>query len=346
MPSLANHVLRAKLAGALPEARFETGAEVVHPALAVVPGFGPARIYVWTVTPDRSAPGARPIGEFKIQLILPGQPRNARRNLEFDGPYTVLLGYSPDFGVFVGWQPRLYVNFSHSRNVQTREELLQEARNTGWAIAAPRRMQAGIEEVRVAFTAGNMLHFFRTSRAADQQRYAGKWREAFFLANTPNAQGPMAAGLGDLDENVVRQRERVAATRLLRDATFSPKVKKQYGYACAVCAVQLEIVEGAHIVPVSEPGSSDAVWNGVCLCPSHHELFDGSAFVVDAGLRVLVDGERAEYLRANGLDQGINILTDFGGSIIRPPAFWDSDADFRGRMSRALTRRVASAGLA
>lgn len=110
--------------------------------------------------------------------------------------------------------------------------------------------------------------------------------------------------------------------------------------------MQLEIVEGAHIIPVREAGSSDDVWNGIALCPNHHQLFDGSAFVIEPELLVRVDEERVEYLKDNGLDQGIEILARFAGKAIRPPDFWDSNAAHRERMRSALRQRVIAAGLA
>ena len=88
-------------------------------------------------------------------------------------------------------------------------------------------------------------------------------------------------------------------------------------------------MEGAHIIPVREEGSSDEVWNGIALCPNHHELFDGSAFVVGGDLRVRVDDSRVEYLEENGLAQGIEILTDYRNESIRQPYFWERDAALR-----------------
>lgn len=75
------------------------------------------RIYLWTCTPDRSAEG-RPQGEYKIQLILPGQQSRERGDFDFNGAYVVLLGYCPDAGVFVAWDASLHRNFSNSKNVQ------------------------------------------------------------------------------------------------------------------------------------------------------------------------------------------------------------------------------------
>lgn len=344
MPALPNRVLHAKPRASLSAgSRLDPDGENVHPALGTVAGLGRTRFYLWTVTADRSARG-RPPGEFKIQLILPGQSRHGRGTLENAGAYTVLLGYSPDYGVFVGWQAALYGSFAYSRNVQCREELLREARDTGWAVAAS-RIVGGREEVRVAFTPGNLEHYLRTSYAADQERGGaeGQWREAFFLANTPNATVCIPARR-DLKEFVQARRERVAATRLARDSRFSALVKEQYGQGCALCGVQLDIVEGAHIIPVREEGSADEVWNGVALCPNHHGLYDASTFVIRPDLEVRVDDDLVAYFRENGLDQGLRLLTDHDRTTIRPPAFWQRDADLRARMTNALTRKAGLAG--
>ena len=340
MPSLSNAVLHAKLAAALPTgARFETGPDDVHPAIANVPGLGRVCVYLWTVTADRSASG-RPAGEFKIQLILPGQPRDSKASLDVDGPHTVLAGYSPDYGVFVTWEAALYRNFAYSSNVQCREEMLREARDTGWAVAptAPRRR----DEVRLAFTPGNFVHCLRLLKAADAENIRGKWREAFLLANTPNSKTPIPTR--DVVTYISRQRERVAASRLVRDSRFSTLVRIEYQYACAVCGVQLEIVEGAHIIPVRESGSTDDAWNGVALCPNHHALFDGSAFVIRPDLNIRIDQARVEYFRANGLAGELQILTDFHEESIRPPQFWLRDDDLKARMKDALARRTAAFG--
>jgi len=341
MPALSNEGLFAKLRAALPAgSRFETPAATIHPAVADIPGFGRTRCYLWTVTPDRSTPGARPPGEFKIQLIIEGQERGARGSLDTQGAYTVLLGYSPDYGVFVGWEAGLYRNFAYSANVQVREELLASARETGWAVAPPRRSQDDVE-VRVAFSPGNLGHFIKFSRQADSQGARGVWREAVFLANTPTLEvEPLPEQAGDLVRYTERQRARFASTRFARDTRFAPLVKEQFDYACALCAVQLEIVEAAHIVPVFQAGSSDDIWNGLALCPNHHTLFDAVSFVVRPDLIVHVDPETVAFLTESRRANGLELLTRFDGVRIRVPHFWEVDATVRRSMQAVLEQRA------
>ncbi|MFN2400674.1 MAG: HNH endonuclease [Gemmatimonadaceae bacterium] len=347
MPALSNTTLFAKLRAALPvSTRFETPLNAIHPAVAVVPGFGRTRFYLWTVTPDRSTPGARPPGEFKIQLIVGGQDRSARGTLDLEGAYTVLLGYSPDFGVFVGWEARIYTDFAFSANVQVRDGLLTEGRNTGWAVGELRGLR-GTSEVRVAFSSGNLLHFLRVSRNADSRSLIGHWREAYLLSRVPNhAAEPPPARSAQVEDYVARERARLAATRLSRDARFRPRVKEQFDHSCALCEVQLEIVEAAHIIPAREADGKDEIWNGLAFCPSHHELFDARRFIVTPSLAVHIDFEALTFLRESGRAKGEKLLTDYDGASLRKPLFWHSSNQQRDRMTAALEKASSRAAVA
>lgn len=326
--------------------RFDTPADTIHPAVFTVPRFGKVRAYLFTVTRDRSTLGARPAGEFKIQLIVGGQARGDRGGLELDGAYTVLLGFSPDFGVFVGWEAPLYVDFAYSANVQVREPLLAEARDNGWAIASPRPLK-GATEVRAAFSAGNLLAFLRANREADRRELEELWREAFLLSKAPHYDaGSFPTRAPDLDKYVERERQRLNTTRLSRDSRFAPRVKEQFDFSCAVCAVQLEIIEAAHIIPVNDQRSSDEVWNGLSLCPNHHTLFDARQFVVEPNLVVTVDDETITFLRESNHASGIELLTDFRGKKVRAPDFWRRSPEARERMQEALVYSRSLTGIA
>jgi len=300
---------------------------------------------LFTVTRDRSAGGARPLGEFKLQLIIDGQARGDRGSLKLDGAYTVLLGFSPDFGVFVGWEASLYTDFAYSANVQVREPLLAEARDNGWAVAAPRAIKRSTE-VRVAFSAGNLLAYLRAVKDADRRNLKNLWREAFLLSKAPHFDATaLPASAPALETYIHRERQRLNTTRLSRDSRFAPLVKKQFGFSCAVCGVQLEIIEAAHIIPVNDQRSSDEVWNGLSLCPNHHTLFDARQFVVEPNLVVTVDNETIEFLEESGRASGIELLTDFQGEKIRAPAFWKTSPESRERMREALTYSRDLAGI-
>lgn len=348
MPALPAERLAEVLLGPLPNGtQILSDPSDVRPMLLNIPGFGQVRIYLWTCTADRSAEG-RPLGEFKIQIILPWQQRGQRGHLEIGGSYTALLGYSPDYGVFVGWEADLYDNVGYSANVQTREELLEVAREVGWSVLSPRALRQRIrpEEVRVAFTPGNLLPYLQASQTADQRGLYGMARTAFMLAQAPGQThaAPPAPALLD-DAFIERERQRILTSRLLRDATFGSRVRQEYGDACAVCAVQLPLIEGAHIIPVGDQLSQDEVWNGIALCRNHHRLFDVRLFHVAPDLRVRLDGPALAFLTESHRDRGADaLLVPFQDQRITEPAFY-GNGNLRQMMEWALRTRLEMAGL-
>lgn len=342
MPALPQHVLKAKLTAALPAGTtFHTGDET-RPALVTIPDFGRARFYLWTVTHVESSD--RPADEFKIQLILPGQARRERDSLDLDSMPTFLLGYSPDFGVFVAWEARFHADFAYSKAVQVQKNLLSEARRTGWAVASPRTMSSGDKEVRVACTSGNLLHLMQQVHQADAHGLQGYDREAFLLESTPNITFVPATTMPAHPAETIRRR--ITLERIKRDHRFAPLVGAQYDFACAVCSTQLNIVEGAHIIPACEPHGVDEVWNGVSLCPNHHRLFDAKVYVIRPTLKIAIDNDAVEFFRkcnrSNGLD---DVLLRYDGTQIRKPAFFGRDLKLTSLMKRALAVRTASAAL-
>ena len=80
----------------------------------------PARIRLYIFNATRP-PGGRPLGEHKVQLIVPGQRRGTRASFDQSGGRIVLLsGYAAEENVFVIWDAGLYADFAWSRNVQVR----------------------------------------------------------------------------------------------------------------------------------------------------------------------------------------------------------------------------------
>jgi len=97
----------------------------------------------------------------------------------------------------------------------------------------------------------------------------------------------VGAGLTDHPSAAAAGRARQAATRLIRDAKFGKDVVEAYGKKCAMCGLNLGLVSGAHILPVSAPGSTDTISNGVALCDNHHRAFDGHKIWVHPQRRIL-----------------------------------------------------------
>lgn len=79
------------------------------------------KIYLYNCT---NPPGARQAGEYKSQVILPGQKRGERGHFELEADtITLLMGFasvteSIDDGLFVIWELRKHMNPAYSANVQ------------------------------------------------------------------------------------------------------------------------------------------------------------------------------------------------------------------------------------
>lgn len=197
----------------------------------------------------------------------------------------------------------------------------------------------------VAFTPGNLFNYIAVAKEANSQGLSGVDREAFFLFRSPNTT-VLPLEEDDIATHIEQQRRYILAKRLSRDAKFGPFVKAQYGYSCAICETQLEIIEGAHIIPISEEGSEDEVWNGIALCPNHHKLFDANALIVKPSLKIWIDNASIDYFRECGRAGGVEILlTPFHGNKIREPKFFSRDKTAQKRMIDALVRRADLAAI-
>lgn len=109
------------------------------------------RVYIYNAT---RPPGGRPLGEYKIQLIVPGQDREDRGSFDHsDGRIVLLVGYAIDEDVFVLWDANMYVDFAWSRNVQVKAETMIAA-SAGSIATQVRRLRptgrAPVSEIVVA----------------------------------------------------------------------------------------------------------------------------------------------------------------------------------------------------
>lgn len=103
-----------------------------------------------------------------------------------------------------------------------------------------------------------------------------------------------------------------------RNPSFRSNVLTAYRLKCAVCAQDLRIgsttiaLEAAHI-KWHQAGGPDEVANGLCLCSTHHKLFDLGAFTIDGRLRLLV----SEYVTGAGQLKEL-LLRHHGREISKP----------------------------
>ncbi|MBK9518949.1 MAG: HNH endonuclease [Anaeromyxobacter sp.] len=108
------------------------------------------------------------------------------------------------------------------------------------------------------------------------------------------------------------------SARLPRDPRFREAVLDAYGRACAVCGFDIRLgtvslaVEAAHI-RWHQHGGPSSVDNGLCLCSSHHKIFDLGGFTLSADWEIEIAGAVVQS------ESAVAWLWSFDGKPLRLP---------------------------
>lgn len=253
---------------------------------------GVLKVYLWNITPGGRN---RPPDEYRIQPT--GLP-NERFEIEA-GARTLVLGWWEDVGVFAGWDVRQHPGkLGASSSLQINEATLRRALLTGFAPYVK-----GNGETAIAFRPDFMGTYITHL-------------EALHDSGTVPAEAELLDKLGDdpaevKDEDIdaevdEKRRFAIRATRrALRAMDFAGRVLGAYGHRCAMCGVQLGLIDGAHILPAAQPASTDQTSNGVALCALHHRAYDRSLVTFDADLTIHLNVNRIAALRASDRIEGL-----------------------------------------
>lgn len=266
-----------------------------------VAGFS-LRVFIWNCT--HGGGSARAADEFRIQ-ITGVVPRT------YGDSITLLLGWHDGFGVFGAWDIRRHEGQdSSSPSAQIREDILLQAHSKQFSIG-----ERANGEVVVAFRPELLVTY--------AQNAAGLHRQAEYadLDMLNNVFEITQADIAQIDNE---PRRKVVATivKRYRAADFRRRVLGAYGHRCAMCGLQLNLVDAAHIVPVAFEDSTDATVNGIALCKLHHAAFDRSLISFDERYRVEVSNNEVARLTSSGLDGG---MQDFTAGL-RDAIFLPNDA--------------------
>lgn len=268
-------------------------------------------VYIWRLTRG-GPPGVRPTGEFRIQLTGVDAPLRTGR-----GFVTLLLGWHEPLEVFAGFdvsrRPRAW---GASPSVQIRETALREAARKGFGFY---RRATAEGEIAVALSPDcfmeyvkNQARFHEFSAHPDEVRVL----QAVVGGEEDVEEGPEV----DLDRIGSHGRREVVRTVRERvgQENFRARVLAAYRRHCAMCALQLNLVVAAHIVPVNAEGSNETS-NGLALCYLHHEAYDRAFVVADDQYRIRVNEsalERLRRIRRNSKEQ--EFLTSLKADLFLP----------------------------
>ncbi len=244
------------------------------------------RVYIWNCT--HGGGRARAEDEFRVQLtgVVPGSA---------PGELTLLLGWHAKYEVFVAFDLRRHEGqASQSPSIQVKEETLRNAQIHAFAL---HHRQNG--EIAIAFRPEFLVEYALNAAS---------------LHSTGRAASDLAV-LNQLDtltdeqisEIKNRERRMVVAqiVRKYRAADFRRRVLGAYSHRCAICGVQLELIDAAHIIPVAAPTSTDETRNGVALCKLHHAAYDSNLISFDERYKIEVSDDEVARLTATRMVGGL-----------------------------------------
>lgn len=260
-------------------------------------------IYIWTLTHGgrRSLPD-----EYRIQMTSVDAPLRLNPN-----GYTTLLGYFPDLDMFAGFDIQKHRTFTTgSPSVQINLSSLRTALQDGLAFKVKEN-----REIAIAFRPDQFLNYTRDADILHQLGADTSTLDLVVRATKSDEITPQDIGV----LSVERQRIVTKVSRYARDGSFRRRVLSAYENRCAVTRAQLNLVDAAHILPISVEGSSDHVSNGIALSPTMHRAYDHGLIFLDKNYYMRLNERKAIELQTRQRDAGLQHLTAFLDAQIHLP---------------------------
>ena len=265
-------------------------------------------VYIWNIS--HGGGKARAANEFRIQVT------GVTDNIFLPSPdgKTLILGWWPREEVFAGFDYRLHSSrLGSSPSFQVGREALRNAVANRFGT---HHKSSG--ELVITFQAGFLGTYAENLRALHETGTVAS--EVAFLERISSASTHVTEA--DIAQSVEEPR-RYAVTKTrhaVRALDFRARVLSAYEQRCAMCGVQLKLVEGAHILPVHQPGSTDATSNGIALCALHHRAYDRGLVTFDTNYLILISEQKVAELRAVELDGGLEDFRKSLRCVIKVPA--------------------------
>lgn len=267
------------------------------------------RIYVWNLTHGGGA--ARAVDEYRIQITGPDHFE------QLAGEKTLILGWWGSVGVFAAFD---YLKHSgslgHSPSMQIREEFLRNALINGFSPC-----NKDNNEIAVAFRPDFFVNYVQCK---DQLHSFGTAAADFRVLEEVSA-SPLILNTTLLATvSAARQTTVTTLSKKLRDTSFKSRVLNAYGNKCAFSGMQLKLVDAAHILPVSDSGSTDDTANGIALSALYHRAYDRGIVTFNELYQTVVNTSEMQKLRDIGYDGGMDkFMRDLRPIINVPPSVTD-----------------------
>ncbi len=255
-------------------------------------------VYIWNLTHGGGT--ARPVDEYRIQITGIDEINGHQRFIKEGDAQTIILGWWQDGGVFAAFDYEKHsLPLGSSSSIQIRKSCLEQALQYGLAV-----MDKENGEIVAAFRPDLFMAYVMEKENIHQMgEVPDDLKTLVSTYENPDT-------INDSEIEAVsnpNRRETIRSVRTrLRKSDFRRRILNAYENRCAVCGVQLELVEAAHIIPVADERSTDLTPNGMALCPLHHKAFDQCLITVSDEYKVLINENERKRLSGIGLIGGID----------------------------------------
>ena len=224
--------------------------------------------------------------EFRIQC--PGDLPDQLAARKATGDLVCILGYNVDTDTFSAWDPERFVQRSRVTqrfSLYTRLSSHQRARADGFSVYRDASHQ-NVLSFRPEFMALYVGNVDVMHQATDRA-----------LQNLVRAHRDARSGVASRKRvSVAKRRIAISHNQYARSPQFRQAVLEAYENCCAMCGLQLELIEAAHLVPHAHPRGLDVVPNGIALCALHHKSLDSGLLYIETNYDIRINAVRQRYL--------------------------------------------------
>ncbi len=263
------------------------------------------RIYIWNLT--HGGGSARPKDEYRIQIT--GTDRFEQK----EGERTLILGWWDQIQVFAGFDFLKHSSkLGYSPSMQIRSEFLRKALLNGFSPC-----DKGNNELAIAFRPDFFVSYVQNLR--ELHSFGASKQD--FEALEEISELPLEINTELINQiSTERQTAIIQVSKKLRDTSFKARVLSSYGNKCAFSGLQLKLVDAAHILPVSQAGSTDDTRNGIALSALYHRAYDKGLVTFNEKYQVVVNTAMLKYFNELDLLGGQDSFINGLRPIINVPA--------------------------
>jgi putative restriction endonuclease len=239
----------------------------------------PLKIYIWNLS--HGGGYKRPQDEYRVRVKVDKFEKEI-------GWESLILGWWDEGNVFAGFDFQKHEGVpGYSASIQIKKNALQKAYTNGFSTS-----DKGNGEIAIAFRPDFFIEYVRNLEAL--HGFGASLRDLAVLDSVADP----ALVVNEADIQSVSPERRVVVKSVqqrLRSSSFRSRVLNAYNYRCAFCGLQLDLVQAAHILPVSHERSADKTYNGIAACFLHHAAYDRGIVAFNISYEVLINEEKMDH---------------------------------------------------